>query len=71
MRNQTAERMLAFIEKSPTPYQAVENLREMLVGAGFTEVSETDDWQAENGLPKKFFVTRNGSALMAVKLPEK
>ncbi len=70
MRNKTAEEMLRFIEKSPTPYQAVENLSRRFADAGFAEVKETEDWQGENGLPKKFFVTRNGSAMMAVKLPK-
>lgn len=63
-----AKEMLEFIEKSPSCFHAVENIRRILTEAGYAELSEGDDWQLGQG--GGYFVTRNGSALIAFRLPE-
>lgn len=64
---QTAREMLDFIEKSPTCFHAVENLKSELAGSGFAELKEKEDWQLERG--KGYFVTRNDSSIIAFSIP--
>lgn len=66
--NLTTE-LLRFLQKSPTCYHAVANLRAGLEEAGYTELCEGDCWAlTEHG---KYFVTRNESALIAFRIPAK
>lgn len=64
----TAKEMLEFIEKSPTCFHAVENIKKALIEAGCTELAETGEWQLSPG--RGYFTTRNGSSLIAFRLPE-
>ncbi len=57
-----------FLKDSYTAYQAVANLKKILLGAGFTELNEGEKWTTEAG--KGYFVTRNGSSLIAFRLGE-
>ncbi len=61
------ERFLNFAEQSPTAFHAVANLKEDLIGAGFRELREKDPWIVDEG--GKYFVTRNDSAIIALKIP--
>ena len=63
----TAKDMLDFIEKSPTCFHAFENIKTALTEAGCTELAETEEWQLTPG--HGYFVTRNGSSLIAFRLP--
>lgn len=54
--------LLEFLRCSPTPFHAVEQMSARLSAAGFTELQEQDDWQLPAG---KYFVTRNGSSIVA------
>lgn len=63
-----ARGMLDFIDKSPTCFQAVKNIGDMLSAAGFAELREADEWKLEKG--KGYFVTRNESSVIAFRLPE-
>ena len=62
-----AREMLDFIEKSPTCFQAVENLKADLEGQGFQELKEAGEWKIQAG--GGYFVTRNDSSLIAFRLP--
>ena len=62
------EKLLAFLAASPTAYHACANLAARLQEAGYTELLEQDDWQMEPG--GRYFVRRNGSALLAFRIPE-
>ena len=64
--NVTAQ-MLKFIQKSPTCFHAVSQLKEMLAAAGFREWKEAGNWKAEAG--GKYYVTRNDSSLIALHIP--
>lgn len=57
-----------FIKASPTPYHAVAHIREMLTDAGLTPLTESEKWALEPG--RGYFVTRNGSSLIAFKVPK-
>lgn len=57
-----------FIENSPSAFHAVENVKNELKALGFTELCEGESWNVEKG--KGYFVTRNGSSVIAFKVPE-
>ena len=61
--------LLNFIEKSPTAYHTVANIKEELASENFVELFEGDVWQIERG--KGYYVSRNGSSVIAFKVPEK
>lgn len=63
-----AREMLEFIDKSPTCFQAVKNVCDMLTAAGFAELGEAGEWKLEKG--KGYFVTRNESSVIAFRIPE-
>ena len=64
-----ANALLDFIQDSPTAYQAVEALGRILKEHGYTQLQEQDEWVLA---PKgAYFVTRNGSSLIAFRLPER
>ena len=62
------EGLLEFLDASPNAYFAVDNVRKMLNGHGFTELREQDGWELKAG--ESYFVTRNGSALIAFRIPK-
>ena len=44
-----AKKLLEFIEKSPSTYHLVENLRVELQKAGFEALDEKETWKIESG----------------------
>ena len=59
--------LLDFIDASPTPFHAVENMQSALKSAGYKLLDEKDSW---GKLPAgRYFVTRNDSSLIAFNLP--
>ena len=62
------EELLAFLDASPNAFFAVDNMKRMLVQAGFTELKEQERWEIRPG--DSCFVTRNNSALIAFRMPE-
>ena len=62
------EGLLAFIKKSPTAYQCVDTAVDMLLSEGFSPLNEGEIWRLEAG--KGYFLTRNGSALIAFRMPQ-
>lgn len=63
-----AKELLEFIEKSPTAFQTVANLKEVFAGLGFWELKETEKWETEPG--QGYYVTRNDSSLIAFRMPQ-
>lgn len=68
MFQQTAKELIQFIEKSPTCFQAVATMKEILEQEGYSELKERDKWNIEKG--GHYFVTRNDSALIAFAIPQ-
>ena len=55
--------LLDFIDRSPTPFHAVNEIKVLLTQQGFSELKESKAWNLlSNG---KYFVTRNDSSLIA------
>lgn len=63
-----AKEMLQFIEESPSCFHAVANVKRILEEQGFTELEERQDWTLEAG--RGYYVIRNGSSIIAFRLPE-
>ena len=54
MYEETTEKLLEFISKSPTAFQAAEETRRRFLEEGFTELKEEERWELEKG--GKYFV---------------
>lgn len=67
MKNTQA--LCKFIDESPTPYHVIANVKDKLTAAGFLELDEQTKWLLSPG--GKYFVTRNDTALVAFKMPER
>lgn len=61
------EGLFSFIDKSPSPFHAIEAMKEMLTEEGFIEVQENKSWELKKG--GSYFVVRNDSAIIAFQLP--
>ena len=68
-RETVNQNLLEFLEKSPSAYHAVANMAKMLDDAGFERLNEGERWQLGEG--RDYYVTRNGSALIAFRIPKK
>ena len=62
-------KLFDYIEKSPTAYHAVSHTASILEEKGFISLCESEKWSLEAG--KGYFVTRNGSSLIAFRIPSK
>ena len=69
MYKKTAKKLLKFIQKSPTAFQAVEEMSQRLQKEGLKELKEEKHWDLKAG--GNYFVTRNHSAVIAFSIPKK
>ena len=69
MENKLQRDLLDFLDNSVCCFQAVDNIKKILLEDGFTEIREDEKWKLELG--GKYFVTRNESSIIAFKLPKK
>lgn len=69
MYYETAEKLLEFLKKSPSAFQAADVMKKRFQAEGFIELNEQERWNLEKG--GKYFVTRNSSALIAFSVPER
>ncbi len=60
--------LLDFIDRSPVNFWAIENMRKELEAHGAVKLTECEKWELQRG--KMYYVTRNGSALIAFRIPE-
>lgn len=60
-----AQQLCGFIDASPSPYHAVASAASLLKKAGYTALSETDDFSTVIKPGGKYFSTRNGSSIVA------
>lgn len=66
MCRETANELLKFLEKSPSSFHAVENIRKELENSGYQELLEGKKWKVVPG--GKYYVTRNQSSIIAVNI---
>ena len=66
--SETTEKLLKFIDASPSCFHAVKNICVMLEDAGCIRLLENETWALEKG--KRYFTTRNGSSVLAFSVPE-
>ncbi len=64
-----AKEMLEFIEKSPSCFHVIDNIRTSLTEEGFQELKENQEWKLSWG--KGYFVIRNDSSVTAFRLPKR
>ena len=67
MYKQNAEKLLDFIDRSPSSFHVIDNMKKELAGAGFCELKERDAWNLTAG--GAYYVSRNDSALIAFRVP--
>ncbi|MDY3729538.1 MAG: M18 family aminopeptidase [Candidatus Choladocola sp.] len=65
----SSEKLLKFIEKSPSCFHVVNNISEELEAKGYKKLSENERWELTLG--GRYYVVRNGSSLIAFHLPSK
>lgn len=69
MSKTVVNKLMAFLNQSPSQFHAVANMTKRLNEAGYTELKECESWKlAEGG---RYYVTRNGSAIIAFQIPGK
>ena len=64
---ETSQGLLDFVKQSPTSFHAVRTASEMLEKEGFVRLAESSAWDLEPD--GKYYVTRNGSSLIAFCVP--
>ena len=69
MMEKKALEFIDFVKHSPTAFHAVDSICTILEKAGFIRLRECGEWQLQKG--HKYFVTRNGSSVLAFILPKK
>ena len=69
MMNANAEEFLAFTAQAPTAFHAVREAAAVLESAGYRPLNEAEAWQLKSGDCR--YVTRNGSALIAFRVPDR
>ncbi|MEQ2455740.1 M18 family aminopeptidase [Flavonifractor hominis] len=65
---QTTQRLMQYIQNSPSPYHAVRSAAALLEEGGFIRLEEGSLWELEPG--KGYYTTRNQSSLIAFRLPQ-
>ena len=68
MNNAVATSLVGFLNTSYTAFHAIENVKEKLTAAGFTQLCQGEKWSIEKG--GRYFVTQNDSSVIAFKVPK-
>lgn len=66
-----ANDFLDFVNASPSPFHAVKSVKQRLVAADFKEIREKDSWSSTCQPGGKYFLTRNGSTIVAFAIGKK
>ena len=67
MKNDYSKDLLRFISSHPSVFHVIEGQKQMLLAAGYEQLLESEAWSIQAG--GKYFVTRNGSAILAFRIP--
>ncbi|KAF2837846.1 aminopeptidase I zinc metalloprotease [Patellaria atrata CBS 101060] len=68
---QAAEDFLSFVNASPTPFHAVHSVKQRLESHGFKQIKERDPWSSSLRPGGKYYLTRNGSSIVAFAIGNK
>ena len=63
MKTESLTQLLSFLDASPTPFHAVDALRNRLNAFGFEELLEQESWKIHPG--SKYFVVRGDTSIAA------
>lgn len=63
MYKEIAQDLVKFIQKSPSCFHAIQEMKLILLENGYKEVKECETWKIQKG--GAYFTTRNGSSLIA------
>ena len=66
---ETVQKLVRFLDESPTCYHAAANVKAVLNAAGAVELRESKPWKLEKGT--LYVVERGDSAVIAFRVPEK
>ena len=66
--DQRTERLLQFLDASPSVYHAAANIENELKNAGYARLDEAEKWELIPG--GKYYLTRGGSAVLAFRVPQ-
>ena len=67
-KNKTLKPLISFLNASPTPFHAVQQMTARLVESGYQVLNEEDSWALEAG--GRYVTTRNGSSIIAWQMPK-
>ena len=62
-----SDRVVDLLKRSPSAFHVVQNMKEILLSEGYCEIREDRPFDLEPG--EKYFVTRNGSSIIAFRVP--
>ena len=68
MDHTVSKELAQFLEASPSCFHAVENMKKSLLNENFVQLQENQKWHVQPG--GRYFITRNGSSLIAFTVPE-
>ncbi len=63
------QKLLTFVDNSPTSFHAVDNMKAILEEAGYNRLLEGESWKLKEG--GRYYVTRNDSSLIAFQIPKR
>ncbi len=63
-----SKELIDYIQKSPSSYHAVSNIKTMLEAAGYIELKENKYWSLSRG--EHYYVIRNDSSIIAFAIPD-
>ena len=69
MKRNYDRELLNFIQASPSAYHVIEGQKRLLREEGYQQLLESEEWTIREG--GKYFVTRNGSSILAFRVPQK
>ncbi|MBR1670700.1 MAG: M18 family aminopeptidase [Butyrivibrio sp.] len=68
MEQSITDRMLSFIDSSPSAFHVADNIKKELEKAGFTELKERDKWELGSG---SYYVIRGESSVISFRIPKR
>ncbi len=67
MEDTINQELLEFIKHCPTAFHTAEEVSRRLLAEGYTKLEESAEWELQS--EGKYFVTRNGSSIIAFRVP--